>query len=153
MLRSVIGLFTLTAALLTGCASPPPSVAIMAAAGHPATFFGRTIRLCGDPGGAYQSGFDGKTYGFPLYSPDGEGSVMHGRVGVFVPRRPGVDLRENIAVCVTGTIVHASGKTPAAVARQTAQYYTSSAVDDQWWFEATGATHSAPPARFTSPRG
>ncbi|WP_235525163.1 hypothetical protein [Sphingomonas sp. Leaf42] len=30
-----------------------------------------------------------------------------------------------------GTLA-ASGKTPAEVARQTAQYYTSSAVDDQW---------------------
>ncbi|WP_230771475.1 hypothetical protein [Sphingomonas sp. Leaf4] len=153
MPRLVISLIAVSTVFLGSCASPPPSVAITAAAQHPATFFGRTIRLCGDPGGAYQSGFDGKTYGFPLYSPDGEGSVMHGRVGVFVPRRPGVDLRENTAVCVTGTIVHASGKTPAEVARQTAQYYTSSAVDDQWWFEAADATRSVRPARFTSPRG
>ncbi|KQN07201.1 hypothetical protein [Sphingomonas sp. Leaf25] len=153
MLRSIISLITVSPVFLASCASPPPSVAITAAAQHPATFFGRTIRLCGDPGGAYQSSFDGKTYGFPLYSPNGEGSVMHGRVGVFVPRRPGMDLRKNAAVCVTGRIVHASGKTPAEVARQTGQYYTSSAVDDQWWFEASDATRSARPARLTSSRG
>lgn len=126
--------------LAAGCSPPASPIAVMAVARHPEAFFARRIELCGDLGERYDGGFGKTEMGYPLFSPGGEGSTMHGRVGVFVPAQPWLARYSGKAVCVTGSISHSSGMTPAELAQQPYRDSTTSAVDGQWHFDPVSLT-------------
>lgn len=134
-------------ALVTACVPAPERVHVLALTDAPARHEGRRIEVCGDLARTEQLR-RGRTMsdprppfeqGFALYSPGGEGSPMHGRVGVFIPRATWLTPHDGQRRCVVGTLTHWTGLTAEQVLARPFREVTSSAVDALWRFNAVSA--------------
>ena len=126
------------------CSEPTEKVDSLKVMSNAEAFYGKRIEVCGDLARGEHHGFmDDKTYpGYFLFSTGGEGSLMHGRIGLFVPDKPWLKQYVGKTVCVTGSISHYSGKTPQQLAQLPGREVTSGAVDSQWHFNASDVKNS-----------
>ncbi|WP_413062449.1 hypothetical protein ACLN6N_17415 (plasmid) [Sphingomonas carotinifaciens] len=126
-------------ALTSACSEPASKIDALAVMRNAEAFYGKRIEVCGDLEQGEHHGFmDGKTYpGYFLFSSGGEGSLMHGRIGLFVPDEPWLKQYDGKPACITGSISHYSGKTPQQLSKLPGREVTDAAVDAQWHFDAT----------------
>ena len=131
----------LVPALLAGCVPLPEPVGVIALTDEPERYAGKRIEVCGDlhASVSHKRDADRPEPGFNLYSPGGEGSLMHGRVGVFIPKGTWLSPWEGKRVCLVGALTHWTGLSVEQVFARPFREVTSGAVDSQWRFNATSA--------------